>query len=256
MILAVDIGNTNIVIGCFENDRILFIERLTTNQFATVLEYSVSFKNVLEFNEIKADEIEGSIISSVVPSVTDTVNEAVKKTIGTKSIIVGPGIKTGLSIMIDNPAQLGSDLVVGAVAGLANYSLPLAIIDMGTATTVAVVDSKKHYIGGIIMPGVRVSLDSLTVKTAQLPKISLEAPSRVIGTNTIDCMKSGIIYGSAANIDGVLDRIENELGEKITCVATGGLAELIIPHCKRKIILDQELLLKGLMIIYNKNNPV
>ena len=253
MILAIDIGNTNIVIGCCENDKILFIERLSTNQTATVLEYAVSLKNVLELNNIESNQIDGSIISSVVPSVTGVVDEAIKKIINKKSLIVEPGIKTGLSIVIDNPAQLGSDLVVDAVAGLANYSLPLAIIDMGTATTVTVVDSSRNCIGGLIMPGLRVSLDSLIGRTSQLPKIGLEHPKNVTGRNTIDCMKSGIIYGTAGNIDGVIDRIEEELGEKVTAVATGGLAELIIPYCKRNIILDNELLLKGLMIIYNKN---
>ncbi|MBR4022517.1 MAG: type III pantothenate kinase [Ruminococcus sp.] len=253
MILAVDIGNTNIVIGCCENDEILFIERLSTNQTATVLEYAVSIKNVFELNNVKTSQIEGSVISSVVPSVTNTVNDAIFKTIGKKSLIVGPGIKTGLSIVIDNPAQLGSDLVVDAVAGLAYYPLPLAIIDMGTATTVTVIDSKRNCIGGIIMPGMKISLDSLTGRTSQLPKISLDAPKKVIGSNTIDCMKSGIIYGTAGNIDGIIDRIEDELGEKVTAVATGGLAELVIPHCRREIILDNELLLKGLMLIYNKN---
>lgn len=253
MILAVDIGNTNIVIGCCENEKILFIERLSTNQTATVLEYAVSIKNVLELNSIKTNQIEGAIISSVVPSVTNTVNEAIFKTIGKKSLIVGPGIKTGLSIVIDNPAQLGSDIVVDSVAGLAYYNLPLAIVDMGTATTVTIVDSKKNCTGGLIIPGVKISLDSLTGRTSQLPKISIDAPKKVIGTNTIDSMKSGIIYGTAGSIDGVLDRIEEELGEKITTVATGGLAEIIIPYCRHEIILDNELLLKGLMIIYNKN---
>lgn len=253
MLFAVDIGNTNIVVGCCKDDKILFIERISTNQTATVLEYAVSIKNILELNNIKPEEIEGSIISSVVPSVTNAVNEAIIKTIGVTSLIVGPGIKTGLSIVIDNPAQLGSDLVVDSVAGLAYYPLPLAVIDMGTATTITVVDKNKCCIGGLIIPGVRVSLDSLIGKTAQLPKISLEAPKKVIGRNTVDCMKSGIIYSTAGSIDGVIDRLEEEMGEKLNVVATGGLAQLIIPHCKHDIILDNELLLKGLMVIYNKN---
>ncbi len=253
MVLAIDIGNTNIVIGVFDNSKIIFVERLNTNKSSTILEYAVSFKTVLEIYKIDPETIEGSIISSVVPSVTSTVNEAIKKIINKNSIIVGSGIKTGLNILIDNPAQLGSDLVVGAVAGAAKYSLPLAIIDMGTATTISVIDSKRNYIGGMIIPGVRVSLDSLISRTAQLPNISFEPPVKIIGKNTVDCMKSGIIYGSAANIEGVLDRIENEIGETLTVVATGGLAEVIIPYCKRDIILDNELLLDGLMIIYNKN---
>jgi len=253
MVLAIDIGNTNIVIGVYDGNEMKFIERVNTNKSSTVLEYVVMFKTVLDIYRINQEDIEGSIISSVVPSVTNTVNDAVKKLTGKESMIVGSGIKTGLNIVIDNPAQLGSDLVVGAVAGAAKYDLPLAIIDMGTATTISVVDSRRCYIGGLIMPGVRVSLDSLISRTAQLPNISFENVGKVIGKNTVDCMKSGIIYGSAANIDGVLDRIEDELGEKLTVIATGGLAQVVIPYCRREITLDNELLLDGLMIIYNKN---
>ena len=155
--------------------------------------------------------------------------------------------------MLDNPAQLGSDRVADAVAGINLYPVPLIIIDMGTATTVSVIDRDKNYLGGMIIPGLRVSLDSLTQRTSQLPKIGLEAPKKVIGANTVECMKSGIIYYSAAGIDGVTQRIEETLGEECTVVSTGGLANKIIPHCKRDIIIDEQLLLKGLMIIYKKN---
>ena len=140
-----------------------------------------------------------------------------------------------------------------AVAGIANYPVPLILIDMGTATTASVVNSKKQYVGGMILPGVGVSLDALTARASQLSGISLDAPRHVIGKNTIECMKSGVLYSNAAALDGIIDRIEEELGEKTTVVATGGLAKKIIPHCKRKIILDEELLLRGLLIIYEKN---
>ena len=254
MILAVDIGNTNIVIGCFENDEILFIERLSTNHQNTALEYIISIKNILEINSTSPAEICGCIISSVVPNVTQTVREALERLTDSDVLTVGPGIKTGLKIMLDNPAQLGSDQVADAVAGVNLYSAPLIIIDMGTATTVSAIDKDKNYIGGMIIPGIRVSLDSLTQRTSQLPKIGLEAPKKIIGTNTVECMKSGIINYSASGIDGVTSRMEEELGEKCTIIATGGLAGTIIPHCKRdNIIIDDQLLLKGLMIIYNKN---
>ena len=154
---------------------------------------------------------------------------------------------------MDNPAQVGSDLIVGAVAGIAEYSLPLVLIDMGTATTICVIDSKKNYIGGMILPGLRVSLDSLTSRTSQLPRISLDPPKRLIGKNTIECMKSGILYGNASCLDGMIDRIEEDLGEPVTVVATGGLAQKIIPLCRHSIIPDDELLLKGLLLIYEKN---
>ncbi len=253
MILAIDIGNTNIVIGCIQGEDILFEERLSTDSTKTILEYAISFKNVLELYHLNPEDITGAILSSVVPPVTNIVKEAVRKITGLDVICVGPGVKTGLNILMDNPAQLGSDLVVNAVACIAEYKAPLIIFDMGTATTISVIDKKNNYIGGMILPGIRVSSDSLTSRTSQLPKISVEAPKKLIGSNTIDCMKSGLIYGNASCIDGMIQRIEEELGEKATVIATGGLAECIIPHCKEEIILDNVLLLKGLKLIYQKN---
>lgn len=254
MIIAVDIGNTNIVLGCAENDKILFRERIATNQTNTELEYAVKIRAALEMNGIDTKSVDGAIISSVVPSVTGTVKAAIVKLTGTDVMVVGPGIRTGLSIMIDNPAQLGSDLVVDAVAGIAEYKTPLILIDMGTATTLSVIDSNNNYIGGAIMTGMAVSTDALISRTAQLPKIAFEKPKKVIGSNTIDCLKSGIMYSNASAIDGMIDRIEEELGEPCTVVATGGLSGVVIPLCKhRDIVLDDALLLKGLMLIYNKN---
>ncbi|MCI5904325.1 MAG: type III pantothenate kinase [Oscillospiraceae bacterium] len=253
MILAIDVGNTNIVIGCCEDKNIKFVERISTKPDNTVLEYAVSFKTVLELYGIDPKSIGGAIISSVVPSVTYTISEAVKKIVGVEAKVIGPGIKTGVNIVIDNPAQLGSDLVVDAAAGIAEYPLPLIIFDMGTATTASVIDKNGNYLGGMIIPGVNISLNALTAGTSQLPKINLVPPKKVIGRNTVDCMKSGILFGTAASLDGIVDRIEAELGEKATVVATGGLAGSIIPYCNRKIILDDELLLKGLIVIYNKN---
>lgn len=255
MILAIDIGNTNIVIGCIQNEDILFVERLSTDSTKTVLEYAISFKNVLELYHLDAEDIQGCIISSVVPPVTNIVRDAAKKITGRDVIIIGPGVKTGLNILMDNPAQLGSDLVANAVAGIAEYKAPMILIDMGTATTISVVDKHQNYIGGMILPGIRVSSDSLTSRTSQLPRISVEAPKKLIGTNTISCMKSGLIYGNASCIDGMVQRINRELGEKATVVATGGLAECIIPHCMEEIIIDDALLLKGLNLIYQKNKP-
>lgn len=253
MILAIDIGNTNIVIGCFEGSSIKFMERLSTNHKATELEYAILFKNVLEIYSVTPSQLDGGIISSVVPSLTNVVKNAMGKLSKSRILVVGPGVKTGLSIMTDNPGQLGADLVVDAVACINEYPLPAVIFDMGTATTISVVDKSKNYLGTVIMPGVEISLGSLVGGTSQLPKISLDAPKRVIGTNTSDSMKSGIIFASASSIDGMIDRIENELGEKTTVIATGGLAGTIVPYCRHEIILDDELLLKGLSVIYNKN---
>lgn len=254
MILAVDIGNTNIVIGCCDDNKILFIERLSTKHSDTELEYAIAFKNVLELYGICAEEICGGIISSVVPALTNVIKNSIYKIIDKDVMVVGPGIKTGLSILIDNPAQLGSDLVVDAVAGINEYPLPLIIIDMGTATTVSVVDEDERYLGTMIIPGMGVSLDSLVSRTSQLSKINLDSPKNIIGKNTVEAMKSGILYSNASAIDGIIDRIQEEIGKKATVVATGGLAGSVVPLCKREIILDDELLLKGLMIIYNKNN--
>lgn len=254
MVLAIDIGNTNIVIGCFDDEKIIFRERLSTNHTATVLEYIVTIKTAFEMNSIKKEDFSGSIISSVVPAVTSTVKTAVEKFLGITPLIIGPGIKTGLSIMIDNPSQLGSDLVVDAVAGINEYPTPLIIIDMGTATTVSVVDSNKQYIGGMIIPGLAVAHDALISRTSQLSKIAFEKPKKVIGSNTADCIKSGLLYGNAGTLDGLIDRINDELGEKCTVVATGGLSVVIAPLCKHDIIIDEDLLLKGLMNIYKKNS--
>lgn len=253
MILAIDIGNTNIVIGCCDDEKIYFIERLSTNIPKTELEYAISFKNVLEIYGIDPAQIEGGIISSVVPPITNSVRSSAEKVLGKPVKIVGPGVKTGLNILMDNPAQVGSDRIVNAVAAINEYPVPLVIIDMGTATTFCVVDDKKNYIGGMILPGVRISLDALTSRTSQLSRISIEAPKKTIGKNTIDCMKSGIIHGNAACIDGMVQRIEKELGQKATVLATGGLAKKIVPYCEQDIVIDDELLLKGLRLIYNKN---
>lgn len=253
MVFAVDIGNTNIVIGCFSDNKISFVERVSTKADSTVLEYAITFKNIIEFYGINKENIDGAIISSVVPSVTSTVHSAVKKAMGVDALVIGPGLKTGVNIVIDNPAQLGSDLVVDAAAGIAEYPLPLVIIDMGTATTVSVIDENRNYLGGMILPGVNISLNALASKTSQLPKISFDRPKKVIGSNTVDCMKSGILYGSASALDGIIERIEAELGKKPAVVATGGLSGSIIPYCKHEIIHDDALLLKGLIVIYNKN---
>ena len=253
MILAIDVGNTNIVVGCIDDLKTYFIERLSTNRTKTELEYAVDLKNVLDIYHIKKTEIEGCIISSVVPQITNIVKLAAEKILKKNAIVPGPGVKTGLNIMMDNPGQLGADQVADAVAGISGYPVPLILIDMGTATTASVVNSKKQYVGGMILPGVGVSLDALTARASQLSGISIDAPRHVIGKNTTECMKSGVLYSNAAALDGIIDRIEEELGEKATVVATGGLAKKIVPHCKREIILDEELLLRGLLIIYEKN---
>ena len=256
MILAIDMGNTNIVIGCVDEEKVLFEERLATDLSKTELEYVVIFKTVLELYGIEKEKVTGAIISSVVPQLVNIIKSAVYKLIKVEPMVVGPGVKTGLNILMDEPRRVGSDLIVDAVAAINNYGTPLIVIDMGTATTMSVIDRKGNYIGGVIMPGIKVSVDSLVSRTAQLQRISLDAPDKVIGKNTINCMKSGVIYGNASCIDGMIDRLAEEMGEgllDIKVVATGGLARVILPQCRHNIIQDDELLLKGLKIIYDKN---
>ncbi len=253
MIFAIDVGNTNIVIGCSENSEILFRERVSTNHTATSLEYTAIFKTAFEMHKINPHNITGTVISSVVPTVMNNIKIAAESLTDTKAVIVSPGIKTGLSIKIDNPSQLGSDLVVDAVAGIENYPVPLIIIDMGTATTISVINEKSEYIGGIIYPGVSISHDALINRTSLLKKVALEPPKKIVGTETVECLKSGMIYGNAGAIDGLISRIKEEIGE-CTVVATGGLAGVITPYCKNEIIIDDDLLLKGLSIIYERNS--
>ena len=253
MILAVDIGNTNVVLGAIEGEKILFLERMATDRGATDMEYLVRIRLVLKFRQIDPAALEGAIICSVVPIVPMNVRPAVEQLIGKRAVVVGPGIKTGLRINIDNPGALGADRVADAVAAVNNYPVPLITIDMGTATTIGVVDENKTFIGGMIVPGVMVSLNALAGGTAQLPHISLDPPKHAIGRNTVECMQNGIIYHNAAGVDGMIERIEQQLGKQCTVVMTGGLSAVIGPHCKHEMIVDPELLLKGLMILYRKN---
>ena len=214
---------------------------------------AIAMCGVLDIYHVCPEEIEGGIISSVVPQITTNIKLAAEKILKKEILVIGSGIKTGLDIRIDDPGQLGADLVAASVAGIAEYPVPMMIFDMGTANTVCVIDREKRYLGGMIYPGLGVSLDSLTAHASQLGGISLEAPERVIGRNTIDCMKSGVIYSAAAAMDGIIDRIQEEMGETLTVIATGGLAKCIVPHCRREVILDDDLLLKGLLVLYDKN---
>ena len=253
MLLAIDIGNTNIVIGGIRGDQIVFEARIATDRVKTSDQYGVEIMNILALFQTKPEDIKDCIITSVVPPVFHSVRTGLLKAIRKEPIVVGPGIKTGLNIQMDTPSQVGSDRIVIAVAALAEYEAPLVLLDLGTATTIDVVGRGNTYQGGCIIPGVRISMDALTSRTAQLPGISLDKPKRVIGKNTVDCMRSGIMYGTAAMLDGMLERVEEELGEPTTVVATGGMAQFIAPLCHREIHLEKDLLLKGLNIIYKKN---
>ena len=253
MILAIDIGNTNVVIGGFENDRIEFTARVATDVRRTEEQYAVEIHQILHLYGYSAKEMEGSIISSVVPPLTTVMKTALRKITGKKPLVVGPGLKTGLNIKLDNPASLGADRVADTVAAISEYSLPLMVVDMGTATTMSVINEREEFIGGAIMPGLLLSLEALSSRASLLPQIDLIPPRSVIGRNTVDAMDSGIIYGAASMLDGMIERIQEELGQPIQVVATGGLSKKVTPYCHHSIIQDPNLLLKGLRILYYKN---
>jgi len=253
MILTVDIGNSNIVLGGVQDDEIVFEARLRTDATKTSDEYCVDLKSLLDVYCVRPEQIEGAIIASVVPQVLNSFQTAIKKLTGKQSLVVGPGLKTGLNIKIENPAQTGADLVVGCVAALREHKPPMIVVDMGTATTMVVLDETGALIGGCICPGVKISMDALTDRTALLPGLQLDQPKRAIGRNTIDCMRSGIMMGNACMLDGMIQRMEEELGQKTTVVATGGIAKFVIPMCRKEIIYDKDLLVKGLAALYKDN---
>ncbi len=253
MILAIDIGNTNIVLGGLEGEKILFEARMATDLIKTSDQYCAELKSMLALFEVAPEAISGSIISSVVPPVLNSFKTAIRKLTGRTCLVVGPGIRTGLNIRMENPAEVGSDLIVAAVAAIAEYGAPLLLVDMGTATTITAVDETGTFIGGCICPGVKISMEALTGRTAQLPGISLDEPQKAIGKNTRDCMRSGIMLGAAAMLDGLLDRMEAELGTPVKVVATGGIARFVIPLCRRELIYDRSLMLKGLGLLYRRN---
>ena len=253
MILTVDVGNANIVIGVVKNEKILFDAKLRTDITKTSDEYCIDLKMLMEVYRIQPEQIQGAIIASVVPQVLNSMQSAVRKLTGKSPLVVGPGLKTGLNIQIENPSQTGADLVASAVAALQEHEAPLIIVDMSSTTTMTVLDQNGTLIGGSIGPGVKMSLDALTDRTALLPGLQLDQPKKVIGRNTIDCMRSGVMLGAACMVDGMVERMEQELGCRTTVVATGSIARFIVPMCRREIIYDKDLLVKGLAALYREN---
>lgn len=253
MILTIDIGNTNTVLGCWQKEKLLLTLRLHTNRDQTADEAALLIGQLLESRGVDPKGLSGGILSSVVPELRNVMHTAMERMTGKTFLVVGAGLKTGLDIRMDNPAQLGADLVVDAVAALAKYKPPLVIFDMGTATTLSVIDEKGAYRGGMIIPGLRLSVDALSARAAQLPYIHLGPPERLIGSNTIDCMQAGAVFGSASMVDGLITRVEEELGQPVTAVATGGLMALVHSYCRRELHYDENLLLEGLYILYKKN---
>lgn len=253
MILTVDIGNTNIALGGFAGDELRFVARISTDATKTADEYASKILDLLSLYGVQRTEIDGAAVSSVVPPLNAVMKNALGFLLGVKPIFVGPGVKTGINIHCDNPSSVGADIICACVAAHNLYGSPSLVIDMGTATKMMVMNDKGAFIGVSIAPGVLTGLAALTEKTAQLPKVGLEAPHSVIGKNTVDCMKSGVIFGNAAMVDGMIDRISEEVGISLPVYATGGLATVITPYCRHEIRLDEHLVLKGLKIIYDKN---
>lgn len=253
MILAVDVGNTNIVLGFLDGEKLVHECRLSTSADDSADEYAIKLKSIFEIFKIDVNDIEGSVLSTVVPPLNRTISKALMLITGKKPIVVGPGVKTGLNIKINNPAELGADMVVGAVASIAKYPCPQILFDLGTATTASVIDKKGCFAGGAILCGVKTGLSALSSATAQLPQIEIAAPEKAIGTNTIDSMRSGAVFGTAAMLDGLIKRFESELGEKATVIVTGGLGSVVAQNCESDVIVDKHLLIDGLRMIYEKN---
>jgi len=253
MILTVDMGNSHIELGILEGDEVILSERIATDIEKTASEYAVLIHSIFEIRNINVDDIKGGIISSVVPPLTYELKDAIKKVTGKTPLVVEPGIKSGVRVRIEDPKSLGADLLVGAVAVKNKYGYPAIITDMGTATTVTVLDKNGDFIGGVIMPGVATSLNALSAGTSKLPKINLSAPGKVVCSTTEECMSAGMIYGQASMLDGLITKMERELGYPCKAIATGGLARLIVPYCEREITLDNNLMLTGLKILYDKN---
>lgn len=253
MILAVDVGNTNIVLGFLDGEKLVHECRLSTSADDSADEYAIKLKSIFEIFKIDVNDIEGSVLSTVVPPLNRTISKALMLITGKKPIVVGPGVKTGLNIKINNPAELGADMVVGAVASIAKYPCPQILFDLGTATTASVIDKNGCFAGGAILCGVKTGLSALSSATAQLPQIEIAAPEKAIGTNTIDSMRSGAVFGTAAMLDGLIKRFESELGEKATVIVTGGLGSVVAQNCESDVIVDKHLLIDGLRMIYEKN---
>ena len=253
MILSIDIGNSNINIGAYCDGGLLFLTHIVSEAGKTEVEYAVLLHHILHLHRLSEQNLKGAVISSVVPQLSPVLKAAVQLTSPVPVMQIGPGVKTGLNIRIDNPAQLGADFVAAAVGAFEKYPLPVIIVDFGTATKISIVDRSRSFIGGSIMPGVRVSLDALSNRAAQLPHISLEPPAPVLGTNTIDCMKSGVLLGNASMIDGMIERYEEKAGPAASIVATGESVDAVAPFCRHKLLVDKTLRLDGLYAVWKKN---
>jgi len=253
MLFAVDIGNTNIVLGIYEGDKLRATWRVETKKQKTADEYAILVRNLLDFYGLTPQQISGSIISCVVPPLSARFEELARKLFSCKALVVGPGIKTGMPILYENPREVGADRIVNAVAAYHRVHDAVVVIDFGTATTFDVVSAKGEYLGGTITPGISISLEALVFRASKLPRVELVRPRQVIGKNTVESMQSGLIYGYVGLVDGMVRRIWNELGKKTRTMATGGLAELICSETETIENVDPDLTLDGLRLLYQLN---
>ncbi|WP_438348291.1 type III pantothenate kinase [Paenibacillus sp. FA6] len=254
MILVVDIGNTNIVLGIYKDRELAHHFRLSTARQSTVDEFGVLIYNLFRMSDISINDIEGVIISSVVPPLVNVFEDMCQKFIHITPLVVGPGIKTGLNLRYENPREVGADRIVTAVAAVSKYKAPLVVVDFGTATTFDCIDREGNYLGGAIVPGIGIATEALYQRASKLPRIELEKPKKVIGRNTIHAMQSGIIFGYAGQVDGIIERIKIEMGEPtLKVIATGGMAELVASETKTIDVVESMLTLEGLRLIYERN---
>lgn len=254
MLLVFDVGNTNIVLGLYDGDKMIYHWRAATNELKTADEYAASLGMMFQLDGVTFDMVTDIIISSVVPPVNPTLEYLCRRYFHVEPMMVGPGMKTGLNILYDNPRELGADRIVNAVAGITLYGGPLIIIDLGTATTFCAIDEKKRYLGGAVTPGIGISMEALFQRASKLPRIELTPASSVICKNTVSATQSGIYYGAIGQVDGIVRRMKKEMGYKeIKVIATGGLADLIASQSETIDVIDPLLTLKGLYILFKKN---
>lgn len=256
MLLAYDIGNTNMVIGLYNGKKLINHWRIATDRQKTGDEYGLLLEGLFRHHKIQLNDLDQAIISSVVPNLTGTIKEMIEKYVKVKPLIVGAGIKTGMVIRYENPKEVGADRIVNAVAGIEKYGAPLVLVDFGTATTFCAINAQGEYIGGAIAPGIGIAANALIEKTSQLPRVELVMPKNVIGRNTVNAIQSGLLYGYCGLVDGLVKRFIVELGfekDQVRVVGTGGLADVIQPHSETIECVDQLLTLEGLRILFEKN---
>lgn len=253
MLLTIDVGNTNIGFGLFTGSELVHQFRCESVKQRTVDEYAVLIRQMIAMRDVSLREIDAAIIASVVPALTDVMAETVRRAFAREPIVVGPGMRTGMPILYENPREVGADRIVNAIAAYEDVKGPLIVVDFGTATTFDCVSAKGEYLGGVIAPGIQISVEALVSRAAKLPRIEIALPPRVIGRNPMHSMQSGIVYGYAGLVDGIVQRIRGEMGQEGEVLATGGLAQLIVPHTATIDRIDDSLTYRGLRLIYQRN---